>query len=345
MSSIFEVIENKGLDLEQTDYYAAILGESPSKGAKSPSLWNAAFKGLNLSGFMHPMDILPEKLEEVVKCLRQDNRFIGGAVTMPYKIDIIPYLDDLESEAETIGAVNCIYRDKGKLIGSNTDGAGALWSLEKEIDGSLSGKTVLQIGTGGAGFAVASYLASVMGVEGCLILANRSNESRDEIAGKLQGKCRVKSIDWPISSNQLDNVDIIVNCSSIGFETLKEDDEGTFSLKYYSPLGPVNNLPRVEKVKDAEKQYLRAAIDSINKNFGRSLRILAAADNPFVFDIIYQPTQTVLLFQAKLVGCKTLNGVPMNLEQAVIAFDKATVAAGLRSPNSNEIRDFMSKVR
>jgi shikimate dehydrogenase len=344
MPSVLDVIENTGLDLEQTDYYAAILGESPSKGAKSPSLWNAAFKGLKLSGMMHPMDVRSMKLKDVVQYLRRDSRFIGGAVTMPFKITIIPYLDALEPEAETIGAVNCLYRDGEKLIGTNTDGAGAMWSLERYISGSLEGKTILLLGTGGAGFAVSTYLASAIGPKGSLILANRSYAPRDELAEKLQGRCKVSVIDWPIATDQVKGVDILVNCSSIGFETLKEDKKGTFSLKFFTPIGPVDDAIRVQKGEDVEKQYFKAASDAIKKNFDQSLDVLSNMDDPFIFDIIYQPLKTMLLYLASMVGFRTLNGVAMNLEQAVIAFDKATVAACLQNSSIKKTRSLMRKV-
>lgn len=55
-----ELIENKINNLNITECYAAILGQSPSKGAKSPKLWNAAFSGLNFSAFMYPFDVLPK---------------------------------------------------------------------------------------------------------------------------------------------------------------------------------------------------------------------------------------------------------------------------------------------
>ncbi|MBN1849813.1 MAG: hypothetical protein JW932_14645 [Deltaproteobacteria bacterium] len=344
MLSVLETIENIDLDLDQTDYYAAILGESPSKGAKSPSLWNGAFDALGLSAMMHPMDIVPEKLMAVVECLRKDKRFIGGAVTMPYKINILPFLDKLEPEAEMIGAVNCIYRDGEKLIGSNTDGAGAIWSLEKEIYGGLNEKTVLQIGTGGAGFAVASYLSSAIGPRGCLKLANRSHQSRKNLAAKLYGRCRIEQVEWPLSSDDVRDLDILVNCTSIGFKTLREDSNGIFSLNFYTPLGPVDDSARVKKIKDAEKIYLKSASDAIKANIGYSFEILASMDNPFIFDIIYQPPQSMLLCMAELIGYKTLNGAPMNLEQAVIAFKKAVSASGLYDIENNEVRDIMRKI-
>ena len=345
MSSVLDVIENKGLDLKKTDYYAAILGASPSKGAKSPNLWNAAFKQIGLSGTMHPMDVASEKLEEVVKRLCEDERFIGGAVTMPYKLNIIPYLDSLEPEAEKIGAVNCLYREGKRLIGANTDGAGALWSLQQEMTEHLDSKTVLLLGTGGAGFAVAAYMATAVGKKGRLILSNRSHDSLNQVAGRLNDICHIENIlEWPVSLDHFDGVDVLINCTSIGFETLKRDEAGAFTLKHYAPLGPVDDTVRVPYGSDAEKQYLKASTNLISKNVARTIDILAAMEDPFVFDIIYQPEETILLRLAKQIGYRTLNGAPMNLEQAVIAFDKATVMSRIRDGDIDEVRRIMSEV-
>ncbi len=342
MSSVLRVIENTGLDLGQTERYAAILGESPSKGAKSPALWNRAFSGLHLSGMMHPMDVRPERLPEVVRELRHDERFIGGAVTMPFKMMIAPYLDALEPETEMIAAVNCVYRSDGRLIGTNTDGAGALWSLEQHLGATLKGKTVLLLGTGGAGYPTAAYLAAQLGSRGILILGNRSRGARDTLAGRLRSQCAVKTADWPPPPETVNGVDVLVNCSSVGFENVRTDDGGAYSLKFYSPLGPVDDSLRTPPAEDAERRYLQIALHAIGVNVARSLEVLAAMDEAFVFDIIYQPTRTVLLCLAGLMGFKTLNGAAMNLEQAVIAFDKATVAAGMRATNRKEVRELMN---
>jgi shikimate dehydrogenase len=346
MPSVLDVIENKDVNLHQTEYYAAIIGESPSQGAKSPTLWNAAFKGLELSGMMHPMDVRSERLANVVALLRKDTQFIGGAVTMPYKIQIIPYLDGCEPEAEAIGAVNCIYREKGKLIGANTDGAGALWSLRESMPESIEGKSALMIGTGGAGFAVAAYLASALGSQGQLTLTNRSSETRDRLAEKLKGRCKIEVGDWPLAPDQIKGTDILVNCSSVGFETTKKDERGAYNLRFYTPLGPVDDSIRIQAAEGAEKRYLMEAAQAIKRNYGHSLDVLTAANDPFVFDIIYQPKETLLLFLSRLLGYRTLNGVPMNLEQAVIAFAKATtaVAIGIARPDNNSIRNLMSTV-
>lgn len=301
--SVEDVIENKGLDLTKTAFYAAILGECPSKGARSPLLWNAAFKQSNVDAFMHPMDILSANLEKAVEMLRSDRRFIGGAITMPYKIDIIPFLDVVESEAQKIGAVNCLYRRGDQIVGTNTDGAGALWSLEQAY-GDIDGKTVLILGTGGAGLAVATYVATALGQKGVLKVANRSSDSREQVVAALKDFCQTENIvHWPITEKDMQGVDVLINATSMGF-----DKPESIAL---NPVGTE----------------------------GASI----LKDKPFVFDIIYQPLETKLLAMAKAQGCDILNGLPMNLEQAVIAFVKATQSVNLFDGSQDQIRTIMKQ--
>lgn len=343
MTSVLDSIENSGIVLEQTKYYAAILGESPSRGARSPLLWNAAFKQLGISGIMHPMDIVPNNLEVAVQCLRDDNRFIGGAVTMPYKVDIIPYLDFVDPLAEKIGAVNCLFRERDKLAGTNTDGAGALWSLQRVTDEPLAGKTVVLVGAGGAGYAVAVFVASALGERGTLRVANRTPDSAAKLVGKLHDTVQTEALQqWPPSESQLADADALINCSSIGFAAMRNDAAGSFCLQWYTPLGPIDETIRVAEAVGAEKMYARAAAETVAVNHEHSLKVLSAMNAPVVFDIIYQPSTTMLLSLAGAMGYRTINGLPMNLEQAVIAFDKATSSAGLRNSDVDAVRNILS---
>lgn len=195
-----------------TSGYAAILGLSPSKGARSPTLWNAAFAAAGIDARMLPFDVGADKLGPLVAALRADRRFIGGAVTMPHKQAMIKLLDRVEPEAESIGAVNAIYRDGNELIGTNTDGAGALAELERLTQGGLGTRRAVLLGLGGGGLAVAAYLARrVAG----LTLVNRSVEKAVAFAQRLGAA----SAPWPGSATLLGAADLLVNCTSIGHAT------------------------------------------------------------------------------------------------------------------------------
>lgn len=341
---INELIENEIDNLDKSEYFAAILGTSPSKGARSPFLWNSAFKGLNISCHMYPFDILPENLEKTVEYLKSNKKFIGGSVAVPYKIEIIKYLDDLDKEAEQIGAVNCIYRNEhGKLIGSNTDGAGALWSLQSSY-GDIKEAKILILGAGGAALAVTTFLGNSIGQKGKLYISNRNNSKSKDLIQKLSATSDIEQLSWPISKEDIVNLDILINCTSIGFDENKKDDKGYYSLKFFSPLGEINNDLRIPTIKNFEKEYIKKASRNISENFHQTNLFLSEYKNLFVFDIVYQPQITCLLYLSKLMGHKILTGNGMNLEQAVIAFYKSVKNIKKYNLSKDEIRKSMLKI-
>ena len=263
-----------------TAHYAAILGATPSKGARSPLLWNAAFTAAGIDAVMHPMDTAAENLGAVVSALKADPRFVGGAVTVPHKQAVGSFLDRLEPEAARIGAVNAIYRDGTSLVGANTDGAGALSQIEILMGGAdlLKTKRATLIGLSGAGLAVAAYLA---GRTASLTLANRTRATADAASQKLGAI----AVDYPLSPEVLEATDLLVNATTIGHSD-----------------GP-EGLPVAENL------------------------LAALPEDAAVYDVIYSPSPTPLLAAAHALGLATRDGLGMNLDQAVIAFDKALPGA------------------
>lgn len=73
----------------------------------------------------------------------------GTHITIPHKVNVIPYLDRLTDTAALIGAVNTVYEDHGEMVGENTDGKGFIKSLEDEQI-EISGKKAVVLGAGGA---------------------------------------------------------------------------------------------------------------------------------------------------------------------------------------------------
>ena len=325
--SIQKQLENgESLNLDQTDEYTAIIGSSPSKGARSPTLWNKVFRNQELSLKMHPMDVRRECLRPVIEELKKDGRFRGGAVAVPYKSEITKYLDLIEPSALVIGAVNCIYRDSaGKLVGANTDGEGAISSLQRAIKSrnfqNLDGLNVLVIGIGGAGHAVATSVASAIGPRGRLFLANRTAQVGRSLENSLKKFCVVKSICLPPSSEFIECVDIIINCSTVGYQFSVINGDNGFSLQPYTPLGKVNTVSCDYDNRNFEMRYMKKARREIEENISDSLTMLSnVRSHAIVFDIIYQPEQTMLLKLASCYGLLCMNGLDMNLDQAVLSF-------------------------
>ena len=87
--------------------YAAIIGKNPSKGARSPKLWNKVFSYYNHPIKMIPLDVEEKNLENIIQKLELDDNFIGGAITNPYKELVLKYINNnCSDEAAKIGAIN-----------------------------------------------------------------------------------------------------------------------------------------------------------------------------------------------------------------------------------------------
>lgn len=123
----------------------------------SPAMHMATIRTLKMEGLYIPLEIQPDSFKTVMKNLGS-LPFQGLNVTVPYKEQIIPFLDSLSPEAEAIGAVNTVVFGK-KLVGHNTDAYGFIRSLEEDLHFNAAGKCVVLIGAGGAARACIYGLA------------------------------------------------------------------------------------------------------------------------------------------------------------------------------------------
>lgn len=192
--------------------FCAILGANPSKGARSPLLWNAAFVAHSVDMTMLPLDVTSERLPALLEALQNNRHFLGGAIAVPHKEAVARWLDGrLADPAQSIGAVNCLFRGAdARLWGTNTDGEGALASFVERF-GSLAGKRVLQLGVGGSGKAVAAFFRSALGERGRLLLSSRS-----DAAERAAAVLNARAVPWSGLEQVLGDVDVLVNCTSVG---------------------------------------------------------------------------------------------------------------------------------
>lgn len=175
----------------------------------SPQMHNAAFNYLGLDIIYLPFSVHPKDLETAVRSLPALG-FIGINVTIPHKVSIMKYLDEIESSAGMIGAVNTVLVKGKKLIGYNTDGLGFVRSLGRY---TLKGKTMFLLGAGGAGRAVAVQSA-LNGLKKIFIMDKIRARANDLV--KSIPRCEavvVKDI-----KDALQKSDIIVNATPIGLK-------------------------------------------------------------------------------------------------------------------------------
>ena len=157
---------------------ACIIGW-PVAESLSPAIHNAAFDALGLDWTYVPLAVRPGAIDEGMTLVRELN-VQGANVTMPHKRSVVPYLERLEGDAETLQAVNTIVRDGEALIGHNTDGPGFLAAIEEEGGFDPSGKRALVLGAGGAARAVAVALARAGAT---VVVSARRPEQAAELIG------------------------------------------------------------------------------------------------------------------------------------------------------------------
>jgi len=181
----------------------------PVEHSLSPIMHNEALKDKNLNYIYLAFDVSDENLKYVVDGAKSLG-IKGFNVTIPYKVDIMKYLDKIDKEAELIGAVNTVKIENDIAIGYNTDGLGARMSLEEEI-GKVEDKNILIIGAGGASRAVAFELAK----NNNITIINRTVEKARALSEEISEKLN-KTICYNNLNIDIKEFDIIIHTTPIG---------------------------------------------------------------------------------------------------------------------------------
>lgn len=201
-----------------------IIG-NPVAHSLSPVMHNAAFKALDVNAVYKQFPLEDrQELQLFMEDLKEnDNPIFGLNVTVPYKEDVLPYLDTVDPLAQKIGAVNTLVIDhKRKIHGFNTDGPGFLSHLA-ELNFDFSGKRVAILGAGGTARAIISVLCLLPRGPERITLYNRTRTNADvlvEDIGKMIKTGIVSVVDEPEDLN-IELADILINTTKVG---MKETD-------------------------------------------------------------------------------------------------------------------------
>jgi shikimate dehydrogenase len=248
----------------------ALFG-NPVAQSLSPLMHNAALKEMGLPGIYVPLCV--RNLPLAVQGLRGlDIR--GVSVTIPFKTEIMNYLDNVDDEALRIGAVNTIVNRDCRLTGHNTDWRGLGRSMKEQME--IKGKTVVILGAGGTARAA---LYGVVKEGGHPVIVNRT-----------RGKARALAQDWECPYESLKNVgkikaDILINTTPVGMFPREEESlvDGDVLKPFSWVVDVIYNPLKTKLLKDAEKAGCRvlSGLDMFVYQGAEQIRLWTGQEPPW----------------------------------------------------------------
>lgn len=204
--------KHNGLNVNSDTVVYGVFGD-PVRHSRSPVMLGRAFLEAGINAVYAAFHVAPEKLGDAVRGVRSLG--MGGVnVTIPHKVEVMKYLDELDETARAIGAVNTIVNRNGALVGYNTDGIGYVRSLKEETGASVRGARVLMLGAGGAARGVGYALAKEQPSR--LIVAARDETKAKRLADELGGAAATEGIGWGRIDHIIGEADIVIHTTPIG---------------------------------------------------------------------------------------------------------------------------------
>ena len=239
----------KALNFKQelTACFGKPVAENPTQ-----AMVEAAYRHHGLAWRYLTIEVDPADLGDAVRGARAMG-FAGFNCTLPHKVAVIPHLDGLGDSAALMGAVNCVVRRGGRLIGENTDGKGFVQSLRTLTD--PCGKRVVLFGAGGAARAIGVEVA--LAGAAAVTVVNRAEERGRELVALLREKVKIDAalVPWRGDYRVPEGTDVVINATSVG---LFPDVDARLALDM-DTLRPgmvvadvIPNPPRTRLVRDAE---------------------------------------------------------------------------------------------
>lgn len=236
------------------NYRAELVGLFGNPVDENPTgpMMEAGFAAQGLNYRYITMKVEKENLKDAIAGIRAIG-MRGLNLTIPHKIAVIPFLDELSPAAKIIGAVNSIRVQDGQLIGENTDGKGFVTSL-METGVELNGRIITVLGSGGAARAVAVECA-ISGAETVNIVA-RNEESGKELADLISEKTEAQGVyfTWKGRVPIPEGTEVLVNCTNVGLYPDENKPDITYEdiRKNMTVCDVVFNPPETKFLKEAK---------------------------------------------------------------------------------------------
>jgi len=180
----------------------------------SPSFHNSALNEFGVNSIYLPFIISESELENGILGFKAYHNMVGLNVTNPHKQAVIPFLDEIDKNAENICSVNTIKFSDGKMTGYSTDGDGFLMSLAQD-NTEITDKTVIILGTGGAARAIAAACIKANAKEIIVVARRESTESGGKYFTNISESIGIVSYET-LSTQDLASANMVINCTPIG---------------------------------------------------------------------------------------------------------------------------------
>lgn len=234
---------------ELTAAFGQPISENPTQ-----VMVEAAYRHHQLDWRYLTIEVGPDDLGSAVQGAKVMG-FQGFNCTIPHKVKVIEYLDELGESASLMGAVNCVVRRNGRWIGENTDGKGFVSSLRELTD--PRNKKVVIFGAGGAARAISVEVA--LAGASSITIVNRSSSRGEELTTLLTDKlsCSADFVSWEGTYSIPSDTEVVINATSIGLfpdleARLDFDPNSLLSSMVVADVIP--NPPTTHLVRDARNK-------------------------------------------------------------------------------------------
>jgi shikimate dehydrogenase len=282
------------------DQYNLGLTGFPLAHTLSPQIHNAALRELGLEGEyrLYPIPPLAEGSGQLAGLMdrMRSGSLDGLNVTIPHKQTVATLVDERTRTARATGAVNTILRQGQKLIGENTDVAGFLTDLHRQLPHEIDDRLAILIGAGGAARAVAYALLQE---DWQVIVAARRLEQAQQFAAAFREQAGTRTV--PIEPME------IAELQSEDFRRRLANRADEFTLL-------VNSTPVGMSPGEAFSPWPDGA---------------AWPQRGLAYDLVYNPQETTWTMAARAAGLRAVGGLGMLVEQAALSFERWT---GLNAP-------------
>lgn len=222
----------------------------PTSSFKAPMIYNPWFEAKGINAVVMPMGIKAEDYPSVIPSIFRLTNFHGALVTMPHKVTTVAMMDEVSVAARIAGACNAILlRPDGSLLGDMFDGEGFVRGVLRKGK-QVTGASVLVVGSGGVGSAIAASFAGAGISRLCLFDVNAA--SCEALAGRLATHYPKLTLD--IGSRDPQGYDIVVNATPIG---MNDGDPLPMDVDRIDPRALVGEVV----MKQEFTPFLRAARD------------------------------------------------------------------------------------